>query len=237
MRSDILDTFPPALRSLVAEIESHAGFEIEVASRSDRKDSLKLVEADEGETASNITFADSATIEAPGEVSQLSLEDYTHELLHLRRSYVERIPHLYPKNLRNSSNAAMIDNYLEHVVIFKKQIELCPGFKERLDTSLQEFWSKCPWGLSQHEVVRFNAISRYMVTYLYGGRGAKDSMKEALAQYGLTGVRRAARSALSVVRNKQEFVRSVFRYCQLRTDPYWLRHYDLKNKTTRWCEV
>jgi hypothetical protein len=101
----------------------------------------------------------------------------------MRRAYVRGTPHLYPKQKADGATAAALDNWLEHVVIYGRQLELCPNFSAKLNTGLQEFWHSCPWSHSTKEL-KFNLISRYMITHRYASDTTRGLMREAIERLG-----------------------------------------------------
>lgn len=221
MRRDIYDHLPASLQALVDEIEAVLPLEIEVRSKADRQPG-EIAEAMFEETAGCIIGWNTAIIEAPGAISAVTELEFAHELLHLRRSFVERVPHIYPKQARHGNAAAATDNWLEHAVIYDAQLALCPGFRPQLDESMIEFWEKAPWSVSGVNL-RFNLLSRLMITRRYGSGHARAAASTALNRLSLPGASRAARECLAVMNDKRALVRRFLEFCELPAELFWLR--------------
>jgi hypothetical protein len=235
MQREIYLNLPVPIRALVDEVEAKVGFAIEVLPRSARNREW-IAGVDEG-TVGVITGFDKAVIEYPGNLASVTHEDFAHELLHMRRAYVDKVPHLYPKQKSDGAAAAGIDNWLEHIVIYKQQLELCPNFAITLNSDLTEFWTRFPSSLSGRNL-RFNLISRYLITHRYAQSSTRKHMKEAIQRLGPAySVRRAARSAEETIRDKRAFVTQVLRFCSIPTNLFWLRWHDVTNRQNQWFEI
>lgn len=167
MRSDIYQRLPLPARQLVDKIESASAIDIEVRAKGDRPAGENVVEALGEQVVGVIVGPRSIVIESPTTIGDITIDAYFQELLHLERTFVQRVEQVYPRKASDNSNAANIENWLEHVVIIERQIALCPGLQERLDAELVTFWQACPWGASGI-MLRFNLLTRYMITQRYG---------------------------------------------------------------------
>lgn len=226
MRSEVYEALPLSARRLVDKIECATGIEIEVKSINDRGIAERIVEVVGEDVVGVIESPNEIIIEAPRTIEEISLEDYVHELLHLERTYVKRVPQIYPRNYSDSSDASNIDNWLEHVIIYERQIKMCPGFQEKLNGELTIAWDECPWNCSG-KTLKFNLLKRYMITHKYGLSSSKKSMFKALKRIspGFS-VRDEARRCLAVSGDKRAFVSKFFAVMKLPNDRFWLRQYD-----------
>lgn len=236
MNDEIYSRLPTAARRLVDEIEKATAIEIQVKSKADRSGGGHVVEVEEG-VVGVLIGPDSITIESPHDVSKITDEDFVHELLHLHRTYVVNVPHLFPRQTKDGATAAGIENWLEHVVIYGRQIRICDGLAQKLDTGLADFWSRCPWD-AVGPTLKFNLISRYMVTHLYGGKLSKAAMKEAITTLALGySIRDVARRCMKTVSDKPKFAKSVLEFCEIPSKLFWLRRYDLKKREFVWSPI
>ncbi len=236
MDKQIYNNLPQSLRHLVDEIEAHVGFEIQLQPKGDRQNVSELHETDE-EFVGVMPRYDRATIEYQRSVDEISDEIYAHELLHLHRYYVRNIPHLYPKKKADGPSTAGMENWLEHVVIYGEQLKLVPTMATKFNADLEGFWDKCPWGLSGY-ALRFNLITRYLITNQYCSSTTKKAMGRAIKELTLPfSLRAAAKTAKSAIRDKRDFVVSVFGFCEIPVDKFWLREYDTKNRRNVWYDI
>ncbi len=126
MRQDIYSGLSRGAQKLVDEIENCVGYEIQVRTISERGSDF-IAECKEN-TVGLISGPESIVIESPTDsLDDITEEAFVHELLHARRSYVQAVPHLWPRKKIDGAAAAAIDNWLEHAIIYERQIELCPG--------------------------------------------------------------------------------------------------------------
>lgn len=235
MQRDIYDRLPAAVQALVDEIESALPFHIDVREKPDGRASY-TAEALEGDVAGALIAFDSAVIEAPGGIAALSEMDLVHELLHLRRTFVERVPHLFPKRQTNGSSAASIDNWLEHVVIYKDQLDFCPDMLAALDADLLKFWSDFPSGTTG-QTLRFNALTRLMLTRRYCSPHVLVAARAALDKVPVPGVSRAARECLALLGDKRALLRRALAYCEIPTSLFWVRWCEPELSRNRWEDI
>jgi hypothetical protein len=236
LRSEIYTTLRDPLRALVDEIERHAGFEILVQPRSERAFVGEVIETNEN-TVSVLTSATCMIIESPGGVSDIPDAAFGHELLHLHRTFVQKIPHLYPKKTINGAAASALDNWLEHVVIYRRQLRLFPEFQSQLDDGLNIFWKNFPSGLSGYGL-RFNAISRWMITERYASRQVNTAMVAALQKMGLEDTtRQAAKRASKALSSKEDFIKVSLDFCGIPRQNFWLRWYDTRQQKAIWRDI
>jgi len=236
VQQDIYVGLPAPARALVDEIEAHTGIEITVLAKSERGDGW-VSEAKDESVVGVITGPQSIVIESPTDIRDITDENYIHELLHLHRMYIVNVPHLYPRKTSNGNAAAAIDNWLEHIVIYERQMELCPDFYQKMNAELIEFWRRCPWNTSGSDL-KFNLLSRYMITHRYGSPEAKKAMADAIQAIGLPfSVRNVARQCSKAIVDKHRLVASVLQFCEVPTDLFWLRRYDVKNQKAVWFPI
>jgi len=236
VQQDIYVNLSAPARALVDEIESHTAIEIRVLAKSDRGDGW-VGEAKDESAVGVITGPQSIVIESPTNVQDVTDEDYIHELLHLHRIYIVNVPHLYPRKTSDGNAAAVIDNWLEHIVIYKRQIELCTGFYQKVNAGLIEYWQRCPWDATGSDL-KFNLLSRYMITHRYGSTEAKKAMADAIQSLGLPfSLRNVARQCSKVIVDKHLLVARVLQFCDVPTDLFWLRRYDVMNQKAVWIPI
>jgi hypothetical protein len=237
MRPEIYNRLNEHAQRLVDQIEGQTGLEIQVLPRSVRSDNKWVGEVIGEDVVGVITGPDSIVIESPGTVNDITDEDYIHELLHLHRIYVANVPHLYPKKKLNGNAAAAIENWLEHVVIYERQIEMCPGFAQKMNAQLSEYWQNCPWNSSGSDL-KFNLLSRYLITHRFGSVETKEIMAKAIEKLSpIYSVRTVARQCAKAIGDKHAFVLIVLRFCEIPKDLFWLRRYDVKNHKAVWFPI
>lgn len=238
MRQDIYAKLMPTARALVDEIEKHSGIEIQVLPKKVRPSGWISEAKDESDSVVGvITGPESIVIESPTEIENINEEDYIHELLHLHRMFVATVPHLYPRGRNNGNAAATIDNWLEHIVIYDRQIKMCPKFNEKMNIELIEFWQRSPWNSTGSDL-KFNLLSRYMITHKYCSAEAKVAMAEAIKRLALPfSIRSIARQCSNVILDKHKLVANVLQFCEIPAELFWLRHYDVKNHKAIWYPI
>lgn len=227
MQHDIYQKFPSDVRRLVDKIEDASGIDIEVRGKSERKAGERIAEAVGEEVVGALMSADSIIIESPTTIDEISFEYYVHELLHLELIYVYKIPHLCARKNSDDNAAANIDNYLEHIVIYARQIDLCPRFHEKLDGYLTKFWETNVPTRSDMLTLRFNLLTRYMLTRKYGCSSSKRAMAKALKAISLSfSIRDEARACLAVSTDKRAFVSRFLEALQISKNLFWLRQHE-----------
>ncbi|MEH3125577.1 hypothetical protein [Agrobacterium cavarae] len=142
MRKDIFDSLTDQNRFLVSEIERSAGFEIEVITISERHEKYGLPYVPEFDdfpgVRSNHKFI---RLELPDEF-EMTPDIWLHELLHLDRFYVQRVPKLIgrgPQQFFHFING--LDNSIEHVFFFEKGARISNSFAASERFLDQNFWN------------------------------------------------------------------------------------------------
>jgi hypothetical protein len=236
MIAQVYDRLSANARDLVDQIEKRVGYEIEVKSVGERDPHQKVAEAIGESVVGVLTGPTAITIESPGPITDITEEDYVHELLHLHRSYLLEIPHLYAKTQANLNAGAAIDNWLEHFIIYEKQLELCPDFQEKLDTGLADFWTKCPWGMGG-STFKLNLLTRYLITRRYCSSETKKIMSDVIQKQELPySIRDVAKRCEKLTGDKTAFVESALNFFDIPKTLFWLRRYDAVHRKAVWWD-
>jgi hypothetical protein len=238
MRQDVYAKLPEEARDLVDRIEARTRIEIEVKSKSERSLNETISEALGENVVGAIVGPRSIVIEAPTQIDAITTVDYIHELLHLERIFIDRVPQIYPRKVADSDVSANIENWLEHIIIYRKQFAMCPGEQENADTSLVVFWESCPWGFSGGFNFSFNLLSRYMFTHLFGLTASKKAMSRSIQRLNLPfSIRNIGRGCLAVSDQKPHFVASTLKFLQVPKNRFWLRRYNLETQSFDWGPI
>lgn len=236
VRQDTYTSLAEDVRALVDQIEKHVGFEIEVKPLRDYFGGGQRA-LDGDDTVGVMTSAKSIAILSPTEIEDITEDDFIHELLHLRRSYVQQVPHIFAKAPANGNVASAVDNWLEHAVIYGEHMDMRPAYREKTDKGIAEFWEKCPWG-ADGQTLRFNLLSRYIVTRLHCGDRAKDAMATALQSLSPPiNVRDAARRCTRAINDKPALLKEMLAFCNIPTRRFWLRHYERGKDQAVWRDL
>lgn len=220
MQSDILQNLSAPLQLIVREIEEAAGFEIQVKHNSERKHKI----GNPGDaTVGAIPGYSSAVIEYDNALADVTQADYAHELMHLHRVYVQRVPHLFAKKELHWNAVAAIENQLEHVIIYGRLLDISPDFAKTFQSDNKQSWAMYPWGVTGSDL-KFYSVTRYLITHLYGDAEAKSAMRSTLAaDKTLYKTRKAAELALKGLNDKRMFVRTVLDYAEIPYGEFCLR--------------
>lgn len=233
MDAAIYNRLPPAARSLVDQIESKSGMEIQVKSKLERP-RADIVARPLGEEVVGVVIGGGEiVIESPTTIDAITEEAFVHELLHLERVFITNTFHVYPKTTlaKNGSDASNVENWLEHVIIYEQQIALCPNYQNKMDAGLVIFWDQAPWNLSGISL-KLNLITRYMITHRYGLEGSKAAMARALKRHPPNfSARNAARKCLSMKDDKRAFVVEFLKQCGIPRDYFLFRRYNPEKRT------
>jgi hypothetical protein len=231
------------LREIVDEVENLMGFEIEVRHPWRRRGSDRLAEpgADPPGVAGVVLGHDEIAIEYPTTLAELSFKELAHELLHIRRTYLERSINLFPRDIREveaASTAVVIDNLLEHQIIYADQIALCPGLACKIG-DLARTWSEYPWPIDTWSG-RLALLIGYIGAKRYGRSSASEAMKVALAQLSdgeRAALERASERMLAAGDDKKQLIEELFQYSGLPRERFVLHRFEEPGKPFAWLPL
>ncbi len=218
MNSAYLDRLSPAVRALVVETERAAGIDIDVELDSSRDgrgpDGAGILACDINERGARLLVPNDNYFPDGGVV---------HELLHVRRILVERVPKLtsnlafarWTPDLENG--LASLDNDLEHWVIVPEEIRRYPGSGDRWNRVLERTWGSDLPGMTNADDQRRWALMHWVfLAFVLPDAPAVPIAEQVLGRLGL---RDQAERFLDAVRpqlrDKERLVRVVFEHLQL----------------------
>jgi hypothetical protein len=221
MNSSLAETLDTAALGLLDEIEASAGFEVRV--RPSAKGRLVLPY----ERSSNVRVVlthEEATIEHDVPIDQLPRHAVVHELLHLHRYLVPQVPAIMERRAMEFDTASAIDNDIEHLVIFERQLAICPEFASPLNEQLEQFWSRESWASVGATDLQFNLVVRAAATTLYCTAATKATMRKALAVDKIAArVRKSAERVIASLGDKRALVNAVFEASGIPTSSFKFR--------------
>jgi hypothetical protein len=244
MLREVYERLNPPLQKIVDDVETLTGFEIDVRPAPDHREGDLVAEPGSETTlvAGVVLGLDEIAIEYPTTVAALSFEELAHELLHIRRTYLERSINLFPRDVEQTAEAtaaALIDNLLEHQIIYAEQIRLCPGLTRKIDADITGAWNDYPWPTDDWSG-RATLLLGYIEAKRYGGVVALAAMTAALAQLSedeRAKLRRTGDRMLSAGDDKRKLIDELFRYSGLPRDRFVLRQFDEPGKPFRWLAL
>ncbi len=208
MRQAFLGRLGSRARELVEEIEAATGFEIEF--RQSQRGRLALPYENHSDARTTFSHTE-ALIEHDADISEVPVHSLVHEILHLHRGYVERVPFVMPRRATEFDTASALDNDIEHLVIYRRQIEICPTSSSLLDEQLAAYWTGASWANIGPKDLLFNHIVRFAATKLYGSANTRASMRAALAATKiLSRIRTDAEIVISLLSDKRAVVARIF---------------------------
>ena len=184
MQPEFVERLPPTVAALLTELESFAGSPI-------------VVEADQTPASTIEPNPDRMGVLVRSSGATIVIRNGVfdphgalHELLHVRRYWMERIPQIIPRDSNAEQNwqiTSQIENALEHLTIVPEEAEF--GFEPfgHWNRTVDALYSLYPWP----EIVdpwarRKNALlSALSVRYLVTDESVRERAKENLRQEGI----------------------------------------------------
>lgn len=143
-RTHVLRLLPARARALVDELESFASLAIDFCDYSGTSElhiDRNIVSTSVGHSSARIFLPDP---------SRPNPNAVVHELLHIKRYWVEKVPQMEAVNPANTTLTDDLDNCLEHLVIIPQQSRI--GFDDTpyWNSVTSEYWSDFPWESDPH---------------------------------------------------------------------------------------
>lgn len=166
---------------------------------------------------------------------------FMHELLHIRRFWVDGIPQLEPKGLDPSHReiTGEIESELEHLVIIPQQRQL--GFDDSnywhsgYSTALDSL--PFPSGAHPHAVRKWHLL-RWLATYWLHHPELQDRYRTALIEAKLLGEAELFKSkAISLIADKPRLISCAIRFLQIPANDVHLIYYDVRARTRTYAPI
>lgn len=227
-RAKVLSTLPQKAVDLVSEIEEFAGTEIGF------QDYTILKMAGSKDTDSEAIYADHtrAYVSVP-DLDSINSMAVVHELLHLKRYWIDGVPQMEAKDDRGSNVelAAAIDNCLEHLVIvpLERDYGFDPG-PHWLSES-EKHWADFPWPNYPPMAQRMHALIGWLTTSLVNDAPHKAAIRTKLDSISMSGeAERLHSRVMSLLNSKPRTVSAVLRFLKVPRHAVELVVLDVRNK-------
>jgi hypothetical protein len=236
LREQVRKALPANALELMDDIEAFAQREI-LFSFNDRPPPAEYPGA-----AACCVFEDHARI-LLREAAPISPQDILHELLHIRRYWIERTPQLEPiAELDDPDHwdvTARIENLVEHLVIVPQEASY--GFAPRAvwDKGALSEWSQYPWPNNQEPFARrLGWVLGWLNCELMTDPAIVALATECLTKEGVLGeAQRLQRDVKTRIRNKPRCLLAVIRAVRIRRQDVRLAYLDIKAKTKRFAKM
>lgn len=233
MEKVFLEKLGADLQGLVKEIEDFGATEIQVrptpAPASESTQSPKPVMLVASEQGATLLCRD---------VNNLRPQSVLHELLHLRRYWIDFVPQILPVDDLDGEKtklANQIENTLEHIIIIPKEREY--GFEP--DASYRETskrnWETYPWpNIDEPWARRKNCLLNWLTTYfLVQDQAIRQSAERCLKQEGLLGeAENFAHKIERVLDSKEQCIGAAIRFLQIPRQEAAMVYLDIRSQKT-----
>ena len=166
-------TLPIIVQKLVNRIETYSGCNIGFKEHEIKSSSIEKIEMQTAISNHSVEIRyDPRFVIEPNSV--------LHELLHIKRSWLEKVPQLRAYNAKNMGIAQMIDCQFEHLIIVPEEYDYgfnpLPFWEEKLKNFLGK-------GFEKNEVT-FSRKGRLLFAYMQSNRfGYSTSLKSSLVDF------------------------------------------------------
>ena len=236
MNSAYLDRLSSAVQAFVVEIERAAGVEVDVKLDSSRDgrgpDGEGILACDINERGARLLIPNDTYFPDNGVV---------HELLHVRRILVERVPKL-TANLEFAGWApevenglASLDNNLEHWVIVPEEIRRCPESGDRWNRVVERTWQRDLPGMTNQDDQRRWALMHWVfLAFVLPNAPAVPIAEQVLARLGLRDqADRFLDAVQPVLGNKKRLVSVALEHLHLPLGAAALEYIDIGRRESR----
>ncbi len=215
--------------TLVDQIEQYTGKEILV-----KINPNPLSPNDPNPTAPAASVSGDGAVIYLRNLDEISEQGFLHELLHIKRYLMDRIPQIVPADgsKENYKITGFIDNALEHLVIVHQEVNY--GFEpyEYWNATAKANWEKYPfpdmldsWARKKNLLFSWLSASN-LVTDIQ----VKEMAKEALIKEGLFAMAEKFNNDIcSALDSKEECLSIVINTLGIPQDDVLLRYFDVKN--------
>lgn len=156
-----------------------------------------------------------------------------HELLHLRRYWVEAAPILDAKVDRgpNVELAASFDNLLEHMIIVPRERDYGFDPGPYWTTVSTEHWREHPWPTYSPEARRMHALCGWLTTKLSDDHSHHEEIIQKLGTMGLLGeAQRLEKRLRMLLTSKPQMVSALSRFLKIPRQQFSLDILDVRNR-------
>ncbi|MFQ5935315.1 MAG: hypothetical protein ACE5LB_02750 [Acidiferrobacterales bacterium] len=219
------------LQNLVQELEDFAGVEIEVRPKptptgetTAKSKAVALISSEKG-----------ATLLCRSE-DHFTTQAVLHELLHLRRYWIDFVPQLVPIDDRGGDKTKIaneIDNALEHLAIFPQEAEY--GFEPYADLNraARTLWESYPWNeITEPWARRKSCLLAWLTTVcLVTDDAVKTLARDCLEKEGLLDEAENFSDKIRQLHDsKERSIGTAVRFLQIPHDEAEMIYFDVKQK-------
>lgn len=228
-KQDVVKRLPEKVQSLLKEVETWSALDVTITSNPnppDPNDPFPEGPATRFSHDSAAIYLRSADSDPHG---------ILHELLHLKRYWIEQIPALTTTSdiAGNKRITDQLDNELEHLVIVP--LEANYGFEpfEHWNQIEESHWTKYPWPDATATFVRrrFCLMRWLSANMLVTREPVRDMARDCLVREGIWGEAEAFRKkVLRVLSHKPSLASAAVRFLGLPHGDIALKQFDVRNR-------
>jgi len=228
MNKRFLEILPFNLQNIVNEIESYSGVEIQV-----KPNPYPVNVNDPNPNILACKITEFEIIIYYRNLDNFEAKQVAHELLHLRRYSIEKIPQILPKNADNIEKTSQIECALEHLVI----IPIEKGLVENYDVNSYWNWVEAlNWSRYHTWISDWARRANCLLGWLYASfivtdPEVKKAATNCILEEGLKEEAKLfANKIQKVMNNKQESLSTVCRFLNIPFNDVVLVTFDIKNR-------
>jgi len=228
LREQVLPQLPATARALLDEIEAFAGLPVDF----DRYTFPARPGSSNPKAAVTVVGPDGATVYLH-DFDVVDLHGIVHELLHIRRYWVERIPQIQPARNAEANRAAMqnIENGLEHLVIVPLEATFGLDTAGYWNGVSRHRWAQYPWPISS---MRNDILLERLALDLVTDTEVQQVGADCIRAEGLTAeADRFAARINEFLDNKPRALACVVRFMRIPRGLFHMTRIDIRNRTHR----
>lgn len=237
LRGAVLESLPPAVRALLDEIESFAGQVVRF-----EKNPFPISQTNPNPLAPALACNNVSARVMLREGSLQDAQGILHELLHLRRFWVDGIPQLVPKvdNEGNWGVTGSVENDLEHLVIVPREADYGFDPYPYWNATLTENWARYPWPeMTNKWARRKNLLLGWLsVAKICNDQALEEHARACLAKEGmLAEAQRFVTRVSKALPDKAKALAEVVSTLRIPRDDVRLLYIDIRTGTARYEPV
>ncbi|WLB58044.1 hypothetical protein [Bradyrhizobium japonicum] len=226
-REKVLASLPRNVIGLIEEIELFAGTQIEF------RDKSILLSAGETNVGVESVFATHthAYISLP-DLDSVNASAIIHELLHLRRYWVEQVPQIEATTNRSPfvELAANIDNAVEHLSIVPRERDYGFNPAPYWNKIVEGYWRDFPWLEVGPQDRRMRCLLGWLSLPLIDSNALAIDIRARVASAGLLADAQKFLVRIQSLPSKVRIASAVFRFLQIPRNNFELVVLDIRNR-------
>lgn len=229
MNSRFKELLPGNVQRLVDEIEDFASLQVEV-----HPNLRPLSSTEPNPDTLGCKVSESRAVIYYRKEEHFLPQAVLHELLHVRRYWVEQVPRILPvENGERARITSQIENTLEHLVIVPREENY--GFEPYVfwNETARKNWMRYPWpDITSAWARRKNCLLGWLtVNYLVRDQGVRKAAEEVLRKEGLLlDAQNFAAKIQRVLLHKPRAISAVTRFLVIPQGEAQLVYFDVRNR-------